>query len=72
MPPTIAQTKTLYEGWLKIIGVRVRLEDGEEVRREVEDHGRAVAVLPYDPQWKMTKTLPRARSVRRARKPACA
>jgi nudix-type nucleoside diphosphatase (YffH/AdpP family) len=50
MPPTIAQTKTLYEGWLKIIGVHVRLEDGEEVRREVEDHGRAVAVLPYDPQ----------------------
>ena len=50
MPPTIAQTKTLYEGWLRIIAVRVRLEDGEEVRREVEDHGRAVAVLPYDPQ----------------------
>jgi nudix-type nucleoside diphosphatase (YffH/AdpP family) len=50
MPPTISQTKTLYEGWLKIIGVRVRLGNGEEVRREVEDHGRAVAVLPYDPQ----------------------
>jgi nudix-type nucleoside diphosphatase (YffH/AdpP family) len=49
MPPTISQTKTLYEGWLKIIGVRVRLDDGEEVRREVEEHGRAVAVLPYDP-----------------------
>jgi nudix-type nucleoside diphosphatase (YffH/AdpP family) len=49
MAPTISQTKTLYEGWVKIIGVRIRLPDGEEVRREVEDHGRAVAVLPYDP-----------------------
>lgn len=50
MLPIISQTKVLYEGWLKIIGLRVRLQDGEEVNREVEDHGRAVAVLPYDPQ----------------------
>jgi nudix-type nucleoside diphosphatase (YffH/AdpP family) len=29
--------------------VRLRLEDGTEFAREVEDHGAAVAVLPYDP-----------------------
>lgn len=49
MPPTISQTKTLYAGWLNVIGLRVRLADGNEVTREIEDHGRAVAVLPYDP-----------------------
>ena len=27
----------------------VRLDDGAEVEREIEDHGQAVAVLPYDP-----------------------
>jgi nudix-type nucleoside diphosphatase (YffH/AdpP family) len=46
----IAGSTVLYEGWTKLLGVRVRLEGGEEVRREVEDHGRAVAVLPYDPR----------------------
>ena len=50
MPPCISRTETLYEGWLKILGLHMRPEQGEEVRREVEDHGRAVAVLPYDPE----------------------
>jgi nudix-type nucleoside diphosphatase (YffH/AdpP family) len=50
MPPSISHTETLYEGWLKILGLHIRLEQGEELRREIEDHGRAVAVLPYDPQ----------------------
>jgi nudix-type nucleoside diphosphatase (YffH/AdpP family) len=50
MPPTISETKTLYQGWLKILGLRIRLDNGEEVRREVEDHGAAIAVLPYDPE----------------------
>jgi nudix-type nucleoside diphosphatase (YffH/AdpP family) len=50
MPPSIARSETLYEGWLRILGLHIRSEQGEEVRREVEDHGRAVAVLPYDPE----------------------
>jgi nudix-type nucleoside diphosphatase (YffH/AdpP family) len=47
---SISRTETLYEGWLKILGLRLRLADGQEVEREIEDHGRAVAVLPYNPQ----------------------
>jgi nudix-type nucleoside diphosphatase (YffH/AdpP family) len=47
--PAILRSKILYEGWLKIIALRVRLADGHEVEREIEDHGRAVVVLPYDP-----------------------
>src|SRR5215217_7437944 len=50
MPPTISQKKTLYAGWLNVLGVRLRLANGDEFTREVEDHGRAVAVLPYNPQ----------------------
>jgi len=50
MPATISETKTLYRGWMKILGLRIRLDNGEEVQREVEDHGRAIAVLPYDPE----------------------
>ncbi|WP_245430852.1 NUDIX domain-containing protein [Rhodoplanes roseus] len=50
MPARILRTRTLYEGWTEILGVRLQLEDGYEVGREVEDHGNAVAVLPYDPE----------------------
>jgi nudix-type nucleoside diphosphatase (YffH/AdpP family) len=49
VPPQILSTRTLYEGWTSLRLVRVRLGSGEVVHREVEDHGDAVAVLPYDP-----------------------
>ena len=45
----ILGTWTIYEGWMKIIRVKVQI-DAEQIKREVEDHGRAVAVLPYDPE----------------------
>ena len=47
--PQILSTRSLYEGWTSLRLVRVRLDSGEVVDREVEDHGNAVAVLPYDP-----------------------
>ena len=50
MRPTVLSTRVLHQGWGRYLCVTVRLEDGQEVRREVEDHGQAVAVLPYDPQ----------------------
>jgi nudix-type nucleoside diphosphatase (YffH/AdpP family) len=49
MAPKLSNQSIAYDGWTQIIRVRVRLEDGTEVQREVEDHGRAAAVLPYDP-----------------------
>jgi nudix-type nucleoside diphosphatase (YffH/AdpP family) len=39
----------LHDGWSRFLRVKVRLEDGAEVDRQVEDHGNAVAVLAYDP-----------------------
>ncbi|MDC7784724.1 NUDIX hydrolase [Rhodoplanes sp. TEM] len=49
MPARVLRTRTLYGGWTEILGVRLQLDDGCEVGREVEDHGNAAAVLPYDP-----------------------
>jgi nudix-type nucleoside diphosphatase (YffH/AdpP family) len=48
MTAKILSTVTLHEGFCKLLRLRVRL-DGSEFDREVEDHGRAVAILPYDP-----------------------
>ena len=50
MTPKLMNTRILYEGWGRYVGMTVRLEDGAEVEREIEDHGRAIAVLPYDPE----------------------
>jgi len=49
VPPHILWTRSLYDGWTTLRLVRPRLESGDVVDREVEDHGNAVAVLPFDP-----------------------
>jgi len=49
MAVRILETKTLHDGWTRLLLARVRLADGSIAGREIEDHGRAVAVLPYDP-----------------------
>jgi len=45
----IARTDTLYEGFSRLLIATVELPDGQTIRREIEDHGHAVCVLPYDP-----------------------
>lgn len=44
----IVAVETLYEGWGKLLMLRIALPDGHAITREIEDHGAAVAVLPYD------------------------
>jgi nudix-type nucleoside diphosphatase (YffH/AdpP family) len=48
--PTITDVATLYEGWSDLLKLTIRNPDGSTFTREVEDHGSAVAVLPYDPE----------------------
>jgi nudix-type nucleoside diphosphatase (YffH/AdpP family) len=48
----IVSLETIHEGWGKYLIATIRLETGEEIRREIEDHGRVVSVLPYDPARK--------------------
>lgn len=45
-----ARCDEVHRGWARFLIVRYALADGSEVVREVEDHGSAVAVLPYDPR----------------------
>jgi nudix-type nucleoside diphosphatase (YffH/AdpP family) len=61
----IAGLKTLYKGWTEFMIVTVRMPGGETIEREVEDHGAAAAVLPYDPE-RRTAIL-----VRQFRAPVC-
>ena len=48
MSPIVLRRETLSNGHVKLSRLSIRLDDGSEVVREVESHGRAVAVLPYD------------------------
>lgn len=52
----------LYSGWLKLYRADLLGEDGTSFHREVEDHGPAAAVLPYDPERRVALlvSLPRA------------
>jgi nudix-type nucleoside diphosphatase (YffH/AdpP family) len=44
----IAKVEVVHDGWGRFLVVSIYLEDGQLVRREVEDHGNAVGVLAYD------------------------
>jgi nudix-type nucleoside diphosphatase (YffH/AdpP family) len=48
MKPKILERETVYSGYLSIERLKVQLADGAAVWREVERHGDAVAVMPYD------------------------
>ena len=49
MAPRIGGVRLVHEGWARYLVAEVMLDDGLRIPREMEDHGRAVAVLPYDP-----------------------
>ncbi len=57
MTPRILDRRTVYSRYLSVETLRVRLSDGVEVIREVESHGNAVAVLPYDVSRKTLLTV---------------
>jgi nudix-type nucleoside diphosphatase (YffH/AdpP family) len=50
MTYAILDTTLIHDGWSKFRTARVRRVDGTVLVRELEEHGHAVAVLPYDPQ----------------------
>ncbi|WP_174301319.1 NUDIX hydrolase [Caulobacter sp. S45] len=47
---TILRTEVKDDSWATFLRAEVRLDDGTVVWRQIEDHGRAAVVLPYDPQ----------------------
>ena len=49
MRAELADVKPAYAGWCKLYVATIRLPDGRTFTREIEDHGRATAMLPFDP-----------------------
>ena len=45
----IRETSEVYAGWTKLLVATVQLPDGRTIKREIEDHGEAICVLPYHP-----------------------
>lgn len=44
----IESVETVYQGWGRLLLATLRTPDGSRITRQIEDHGDAVAVLPYD------------------------
>lgn len=61
-PPAAMPVRTVHSGWLDLHLVELTNPDGSTYDRYVEDHGRAAAVLPYNPTTRMALlvTMPRA------------
>jgi len=45
----IVGTQQAYAGWTRLYVATIRLPDGRTIKREIEDHGGAICVLPYNP-----------------------
>lgn len=58
----ILDQKLIYDGWGRFLLLTVRLANGAVVNRQMEDHGQASSVLPYDPERRVAllARLPRA------------
>lgn len=48
--PTIKAVEVIHDGWGRFLRATVAMPDGSEITREIEDHGSAAVVLPYDPE----------------------
>jgi nudix-type nucleoside diphosphatase (YffH/AdpP family) len=47
--PQIIKVEEKYRGWSKLLLASLRLPNGSIITREIEHHGHAACVLPYDP-----------------------
>ena len=62
MPVELRKVETAYQGFLTVLVATFAGPDGRTFRREIEHHGRAACVLPYDPvrRTALMISLPRA------------
>ena len=49
MKPVVVKLERTHRRWTTMSIATIRMPDGRILSRDVEDHGCAVAVLPYDP-----------------------
>lgn len=48
MPVELRKLETVYQGYSTLMMATLSAPDGSTIKREIEHHGHAVAVLPYD------------------------
>lgn len=53
----IIDTELRHSRWSKLLVARIRLPDGQVTQRDIEDHGEAAVVLPYDPERRVALLL---------------
>lgn len=65
MPVELRTLETVYRGYMTLMVATLAAPDGASFRREIEHHGNAVAVLPYDPERRtaLLVSLPRAPAI---------
>jgi len=58
----IVERKTIYDGWGRFYLLGIEMDDGTLIQRQLEDHGMAASVLPYDAERRVAllARLPRA------------
>ncbi|MHB2209991.1 NUDIX domain-containing protein [Methylobacterium sp. CM6257] len=62
MAPRIGGVRLVHDGWARYLVAEVLQDDGSRITREMEDHGRAVAVLPYDPDRRVATLVSQFRA----------
>lgn len=62
MPVELRKLETVYQGYMTLMTATLTTEDGTSFKREIEHHGHAAAVLPYDAgrRTALLVSLPRA------------
>lgn len=62
MPVELRKVETVYQGYCTLMVATLTAPGGDAFQREIEHHGRAACVLPYDPERRcaLLVNLPRA------------
>jgi nudix-type nucleoside diphosphatase (YffH/AdpP family) len=53
----IVSTEIRHSRWSRLLVATIRLPDGQTTLRDIEDHGEAAVVLPYDPQRRVAMVI---------------
>ncbi|MDB5370394.1 MAG: uncharacterized protein JWP20_1952 [Roseomonas sp.] len=53
----IVTTEVRHSRWSRLLVATIRLPDGQTTLRDIEDHGEAAVVLPYDPERRMAMLI---------------
>lgn len=58
----VLSVRTAFEGWIKVVIAKIAAPSGDPFEREIEIHGSAVAVLPYDPDRRVAIVISQFRA----------